>query len=94
MFDHFNSQLYFKIGDVLTINAINTIRDIKLIETIETYLYTFRIYKDLKVSPKTKNRIQICLNMFTHPGAPYFAPRQVYRTAADTFNYLFPVFSN
>ncbi len=41
------SQLYFKIADLLTIQAINTIRDIKLVETIQAYIESFRCYRGI-----------------------------------------------
>jgi len=46
----------------------------------------------MEISVKTKNRIQICLHMFTHPGAPYFVNRQIYNTAIQVLDELFPVF--
>jgi len=45
LLEYYKSQINLKIADLLTIQAVNNIKEIKLTEVVLKYIENFRFYK-------------------------------------------------
>eukprot|EP00347_Sterkiella_histriomuscorum_P013204 403365609 len=77
--------------DILISETLKLMRIMQQQEPLLKLMQKFVLLKDLPYMSKvTQNKILNCFNDFSHPGGPYFPPRQVRQYAIKVMSVMFP----